>query len=158
MQSGAVEGMNESYEALQQVRSLRAQLKDRSGKAKGAVAESIAALDKQVGELEGATQSAFFGLPASGKQPENFSTLNQHFNTLLGVADSADAAPTTQANAAYKELEDALDALAARWKKMQQNDIPAMNVLLKKAGLAEVDANKPPTAAPDSDAEGDDEP
>jgi photosystem II stability/assembly factor-like uncharacterized protein len=158
VQSGAVEGMNESYEALQQVRSLRAQLKDRSSKAKGAVAESIAALDKQVGELEGATQSAFFGLPASGRQPENFSTLNQHFSTLLGVADSADAAPTTQANAVYKELEDALDALVARWKKMQQSDIPAMNVSLKKAGLAEVDANKPPAAAPDSDAEGDDEP
>src|SRR5260370_5456871 len=101
MEAGAVEGMNESYEALRQVQSLRAQIKDRAGKAKGALADSISALEKQAAELEGASQSAFFGLPSSGKQPENFSTLNQHFAALLAVADSADAAPTTQASAAY---------------------------------------------------------
>jgi photosystem II stability/assembly factor-like uncharacterized protein len=159
MQSGSVEGMNESFEAHSQVRSVRTQLQERSTKAgKGAVTDAIAALDKQAGELEGATQGNFFGLPLGGKQPENFSTLNQHFGGILGVADSADAAPTTQATTVYKELEDALKNLVSRWTKIRQQDIPALNRELQKAGLPPVDPNKAPSGAPSADADGDDEP
>jgi photosystem II stability/assembly factor-like uncharacterized protein len=159
MQTGAVEGMNESYEALEQVQSVRAQLKERAGKAaKGPLAGLIAALDKQAVELEGVAQTSFFGTPTSGKQPENFSTLNQHFHALLTVADSADAAPTSQATAVYQELEDALDKLITRWKKNLQRDIPALNAALKKARLAEIDPHKPPVTPPSAEAGDDDEP
>jgi photosystem II stability/assembly factor-like uncharacterized protein len=159
MQAGSVEGMNESYEALAQVQSVRAQLKDRAGKgAKAPVAGLIAALDKDATELEGAAQTSFYGTPASGKEPENFSTLNQHFGGLLTVSDSADAAPTTQATAAYRELEEALDKLLGRWRKNLQADIPALNAALKKAGLAAIDPNKPPEKAPSAEAGDDDEP
>ncbi len=158
MQAGSIEGMNASYAALAQVRSLRAQLKDRAAKAgKGGAADSLAALDKQAAELEGAAQTAFFGLPSSGKQSATFSTLNQHFNTLLSVADSADATPTTQATAVYEELRKALDDLTSRWKKMKESDVPSVNALLKKAKLPELDLSKPPEDPPSAE-EGDDEP
>jgi photosystem II stability/assembly factor-like uncharacterized protein len=158
VQAGAVEGMNESYRALGQVRSLRAQLKERAAKAgKGGAADSIAALDKRAAELDGAAQADFFGLPPSGKQPENFSTLNQHFGAILEVADSADAAPTTQATAVYGELRAALKDLTARWKKMKENDVPGVNAALRKAGLPELDLSKPSEASPAAD-EGDNEP
>ncbi|HET8922104.1 MAG TPA: hypothetical protein VFN26_03805 [Candidatus Acidoferrum sp.] len=158
-QSGSVEGMNESFEALTQVRSVRGQLKEHAAKAvKGTMADAIAALDKQAAELEGATQSNFFGLPPGAKQPENFSTLNQHFGGILTVADSADAVPTTQATAVYKELEDTLEKLLSRWTKIRQQDIPALNIELKKAGFALVDPNKAPSATTSTDVEGDDEP
>jgi len=153
--------MNESYEALRQVQSLRAQLKDRAekaDKAKAALADALTALDHQSAELEGAAQSAFFGLPASGKQPENFSTLNQHFAALLAVADSADAAPTTQASAVYLELEDALEKLVDRWKKIQHTDLPGLNSSLKKVHLPEVDPNQALAAAPSDDADDGDTP
>ncbi|HET9993992.1 MAG TPA: hypothetical protein VFQ18_01180 [Candidatus Acidoferrum sp.] len=159
MQSGSVEGMNASFEALAQVQSVRAQLKERAAKAgKGTAVDAIAALDRQAAELEGGTQSSFFGLPPSGKRPENFSTLNQHFGGILGVADSADAAPTTQTTAAYKELEDALQKLLSQWTKIRQQEIPALNVELKKVGLSSVDPNKASDRAPSADADGDDEP
>jgi photosystem II stability/assembly factor-like uncharacterized protein len=159
MQSGAVEGMKESFESLIQIKSVRAQLKERTGKAgKGAAAEAVAAIDKQAAEMEGAAQSSFFGLAPGAKQPENFSTMNQHFNAILTVADSADAAPTTQATAVFKELEDALEKLMARWTKIRQQDIPALNAELKKAELAPVDPNKTPDALPSDDSDGDDEP
>ncbi len=155
----AVHGMNQSYEALAQVQSLRAQLKDRASKAaKGRVTDAIAALDKQAAELEGAAQTTFFGQPSSGKQPETFSTLNQHFGALLAVADSADAAPTTQATAVYAELQDALDNLAGRWKNILQTDLPALNSSLKKARLAEIDPNKPPETPPSAESGDDDAP
>jgi hypothetical protein len=159
MQSGAVEGMNESYEMLTQVKTVRAQLKERAAKAgKGALADAVSALDKQASELEGAAQSSFFGLPPGAKQTENFSTSNQHFGNILAVADTADAAPTTQAAAVYKELEDALEKLVSRWTEIRQQDIPALNADLKKAGLTAVDPNKSPEAVPSADVDGDDEP
>jgi ABC-type phosphate transport system auxiliary subunit len=159
MESGSVEGMNKSFEALSQVQSVRAQLKERTAKAgKGALADAIAALDKQAAELEGAAQSNFYGLPPGAKQPENFSSLNQHFGGILAVADSADAAPTTQATAVFKELEEDIEKLVARWTKIRQQDIAALNVELKKAGLTPVDPNKTPDATPSADADGDDEP
>jgi hypothetical protein len=138
---------------------VRAQLKERSAKAgKSALADAIAVLDKQAGEMEGAAQSNFFGLPPGAKQPENFSSLNQHFGGLLAVADSADVAPTTQATGVYKEFEEALEKLVAKWTKVRQQDIPALNAELTKAGLAPIDPNKSPDAAPSSNADGDDEP
>src|SRR5712692_9661377 len=159
MQMESAGGMNESFDALSQVRSVRAQLKERAAKAgKGALADAVTALDKQAAELEGAAQSNFFGLPPGAKQPENFSSLNQHFGGILGVADSADAAPTTQATAVYKELEEALAKLVARWTKIRQQDIPALNAELKKAGLPAIDPNKSPDAAPAADADADDLP
>jgi photosystem II stability/assembly factor-like uncharacterized protein len=159
MEAGSVEGMNRSFQALAQVQSVRSQLKERAAKTgQSALADAIVALDKQAAQLQGAAQSGFFGLAPGAKQPENFSTLNQHFGALLAVADSADAAPTTQATAAFKELEDALENLNSRWTKIRQQDIASLNTELKKAGLAPVDANKEPDAAPTEDADGDDEP
>jgi hypothetical protein len=84
--------------------------------------------------------------------------LNQHFGGILAVADSADAAPTTQATAVYKELEEALEKLLARWAKIRQLDVAALNAELKKAGFAPVDPNKTPDATPSADTDGDDEP
>ena len=159
METGSVTGMNESFAALSRVKSVRSQLKDPLAKSgKGAVADSLAALDKKCAELEGAAQSSFFGLPPGTKPPENFSTLNQHFGGILAVADSADAAPTTQATAFYKELQAALQDLTGRWTKIREQDIPALNMELKKAGLVPVDPNKALDAAPSADADGDDEP
>jgi photosystem II stability/assembly factor-like uncharacterized protein len=128
MQMGCVKGMNDSYAALQQVRALREQLKARAEKAgKGKLADSIAALDKQAAELEGGTRDAFSGLPPAGKPPENLSTIHQHFSGLLGVADSADAAPTTQAAALYMELQGALKSLLARWDELKSKSATALS-------------------------------
>ena len=159
MESGSVEGMNQSYESLMQVRSVRAQLKELSPKTgKGKLADSIAALDKKAAELEGAAQSSFYGVPPNGKPLENLSTLNQHFSGLLGVADSADAAPTTQAEVLYKELKESLEGLLSQWKKIREQDVPALNAGLKKTGLTSVDPSKAPATPPSADAKGDDEP
>jgi len=159
MEWGSMAGMNTTYQVLSYVQSLRAQLKDRAKKSGNSrVSEKIAALDKTLAEMEGTSQSSFFGLPPGGKQPENLSTLNQHFGGILAVADSADAAPTTQADAVFKELEDALRRLAKRWTDIRDYEVVALNAELTKAGLALVDVHKPPDTAPSADADGDDEP
>jgi photosystem II stability/assembly factor-like uncharacterized protein len=158
MEVGAVEGMDESYEALEQVKSVRAQLKDLTPKARGVLVEAIAALDQQGAELEGETRSGFFGLPPQGRQPENFSSLNQHFAAILAVADSADAAPTTQATAAYQELDEEATKLRKRWSVLREREILNLNKDLKKAGLAEIDPKKKMAEKPGGAAEDDDQP
>jgi photosystem II stability/assembly factor-like uncharacterized protein len=159
MESGSMAGMNTSYQVLSYVQSLRAQLKDRAQKAgSSAVTEKIAALDKNLAEMEGASQSSFFGLPPAGKQPENLSTLNQHFGGILAVADSADVAPTTQAAAVYKELVEALRRLFIHWTGIRDFEVVALNAELTKAGLAPVDARKAAETVPSADSDGDDEP
>lgn len=160
MQMGAVEGMDESYEALEQVKSVRDQIKELVPKVgvKNKLANDLAALDKQCVELEGATQRSFFGVPPTAKQPENLSTLNQHFAAILAIADSADAAPTTQAAAAYKELEESADVLRKRWSVLREREILDLNSELKAAGLPPIDAKKPLAEKLGGASEGDDEP
>jgi photosystem II stability/assembly factor-like uncharacterized protein len=159
MQSGAVEGMNESFAALAQVHSVRAQLKDRAAKAgKGPLGDAITALDKKAAILEGGAETSFFGLPSSGKQHENLSTLNQHFAGILAVSDTADAAPTTQATFVYQELESALENILSRWMMMEKQDLSALNTSLMRANLPSVDPMLPPKEAPSADSDGDDEP
>jgi photosystem II stability/assembly factor-like uncharacterized protein len=158
MESGAVQGMNETYEALAQVKSVRVQLKELTPKTNAKLADSLAALDKKCAQLEGATQSGFFGLPPSGKQPENFSTLNQHFSSMLGTADSGDVAPTTQATAAFAELQQSASDLHKRWSDSLEREVPELNKDLKKAHLAEIDPKKALAEKLGGAADGDDEP
>ncbi len=115
MESEAVAGMDDSYESLEQVQSVRAQLKELTPKVHGNTATEFVALDRLCADLEGATQASFFGTPPTGEQPENLSSLNQHYSAILAVADSADVAPTTQANAAFQELENESIRLRKQW-------------------------------------------
>ncbi len=160
MEMGAVEGMDGSYLALAQVKSVREQIKALGAQAavKEKLAKEMAALDSQCAELEGSKQQIFFGLPANGRQPENLSTLNQHFSAILAVADSADAAPTTQTTAAYQELQESSSALSRRWSVIREKDIPDLNGRLKAAGLPPIDPSKPLAEELGGASDGDDEP
>jgi len=160
MELGAVEGMDESYEALEQVKSVRGQLKDLTPKVQGQgkLPEHIASLDKECAELEGATGSAFYGAPPNAKPLENLSTLNQHYSAILAVADSADAAPTTQAVAAARELDEQAAALRKKWSVLREREILDLNKELNKAGLPSLDPKKPLAAPLGGASDGDDEP
>jgi hypothetical protein len=159
METGAVRGMNESFKSLAQVRSVSEQLAELSTNGVNSpLSDSLATVQKKVAELEGSAESSFFGLPPTGKGPENFSTLNQHFGNLLAVADSADSAPTSQAQKAYREEMEALKNLEAQWTAMRSQDIPQLNSGLVKAGKPSIDPDKPASAKIGNDSDGDDEP
>jgi len=159
MESASVIGMNDTFAALSQLQSVRGQIKERMAQAgKSPLADSLAALDQRLAQLEGTAESNFAGLPPSGKQPENFATAHQHFAAMLRVADSYDGAPTTQAIATFKLLEDDTQQLFNTWKNVKEKDLANVNADLAKSGQPPIDANKPPSAAPSSDDDGDDEP
>jgi hypothetical protein len=159
METGAVRSMNESFKSLEQVRSVSEQLAERSsGTENSSLSVPLSAVKKKLAELEGSAESSFFGLPPTGKRPENFSTLNQHFANLLAVADSADSAPTSQAQSAYREEVEALQTLQTQWTAIRNQDIPRLNSELVKAGKRPVDPDKPVSSKAANDSDGDDEP
>jgi len=160
METGAVEGMNGTYELLEQVKSVRTQIGELSGKASNQkeLAKHLEALDQQCAELEGATQNPFWSTPPTGKPPESLSTLHQHFAGMLAVADSADLAPTVQAQAEFLEFEESETALRKKWSAFREKEILDMNMELKKAGLPAIDPKKPLTEELGSSSDSDDEP
>jgi photosystem II stability/assembly factor-like uncharacterized protein len=159
METGAVRGMNESFKSLAQVKSVGEQLAELTTSAGNSpLSASLSAVAKKVAELEGGAESSFFGVPASGKRPENFSTLNQHFGNLLAVADSADSAPTAQAQSAYHEEVAALQRLETQWTAIRNQDIAQLNTELVQAGKKPINPDNPASAPAASDGEGDDEP
>jgi hypothetical protein len=159
MQRDAAQGMTESFDALSEIQSTRAQIKSVTGKVSAPDTKvKLADFDKKAAALEGAAVPGFSGIPLTGKQPENFSTLNQRLGRVLAIADAADAAPTTQTEAVAKELETALREEVARWREMKHVDLASLNERLEQDKAGKIDPEVRTGEAPREDADGDDEP
>jgi photosystem II stability/assembly factor-like uncharacterized protein len=158
LESAAVSGMNETYLVLTQVQSVRAQIKQTAPKVKGKLVDSLESLDKQCASLAGGTVSTFFGTPPSGKQHENLSSLNQHFAQLLAVADSGDAAPTTQATQVFADLSQQFAELTAQWSELKNASLVQINRELDKSKLPRLDPTKPSDQEITGGGDSDDEP
>ncbi|MGB9203137.1 MAG: glycoside hydrolase [Terriglobales bacterium] len=139
--------LHDDYEALQQVRSVRAQLRPLSDHA--LVARAVAAFDARAAAIEG-EEGGYGTSYLSTPEGRSLARLNSGFNTLVSALDTADAAPTTQQTATFVELEKALEQQLSAWEQLKSKDIPELNHELKKAGLPEIDLQKPIPGAADS--------
>ncbi len=133
------EALHRDYEALQHVRSLRAQLKALAG---NAVAKAAAELEAKAASLEG-DEGGHGTLYLDSPEGRSLSRLNSGFNTLVSALDTADAAPTTQQVAMFGELDKALEEQLSAWAQLKTKDIPALNEQLKKVGQPPIDLQKP---------------
>jgi hypothetical protein len=125
--------MHRDYRALQQVRSMRHQLQAAKGRAPaGPIPEAIAGLDKKLDELEGQQEGATFLSTPKGR---SLARLNGGLTTLLETVGSADAAPTEAQLTTFADVKNALDQQLAGWEKIRKEDIPALNLKFKQAGL-----------------------
>jgi photosystem II stability/assembly factor-like uncharacterized protein len=132
--------LHKDYEALQQVRSLRSQLKSLSGQA--AVKQNAAGLEAKAAAIEGGAGgygTHYLSTPAG----RSLSRLNSGLNAVVSALDTADAAPTTQQAAMFAELEKALNEQLSAWGEIKSKDIPALNEQLKKEGLPAVSLQEP---------------
>jgi hypothetical protein len=136
--------LHKDYEAVQQVRSLRAQLKSLSGHA--AIAKAAAELEAKAAPIEG-EEGGYGTRYLSTPEGRSLARLNGGLNALVSALDTADAAPTTQQVAMFGELDKALDEQLSAWAQLRAKDIPALNDQLKKAGLPPIDLQKPVSGA-----------
>ena len=135
------EALHKDYEALQQVRGVRAQLKSLLGSSPDAIKKSAAELDAKAASIAGG-EGGYGARYLSTPEGRTLSRLNSGFGAVLGGLDTADAAPTTQQVAIYGELEKALAEQVSAWDQIKAKDIPGLNEQLKKAGLPVIDLQK----------------
>jgi hypothetical protein len=120
--------------AVTDVRSVLDQLHQIESQAKGALADSIKALDQKVRiTLHGPTP------PVAGLPPEpNLTRESAAVGMLYGAIGQADAAPTTPQLNAVEETERELSTVMKRWEEIKKSDVPALDRGLKKANLPEI--------------------
>jgi len=146
------DALHKDYEALQQVRSLRAQIKwllrDQhetsmaSSTALDPAAKIAAEIEAKAAAIEGGG-GGFGARFLSTPEGRTLSRLNGGFGALVSALDTADAAPTTQQVEMFDELNKALTEQLSAWAELKSKDIPALNEQLKKAGLPAIDLEKP---------------
>jgi photosystem II stability/assembly factor-like uncharacterized protein len=136
LESKITDLMHRDCEALQQVRALRSQLKElEHGTTQGSAGRALSLLDKKTSELEGdeGGDGAHFLSTPEGR---SLVRLNAGLYTLLQNVDTADTAPTTAAAATVNDVDQALSEQLAHWNEMKSKDIPALNALLRQAGMS----------------------
>jgi photosystem II stability/assembly factor-like uncharacterized protein len=141
----AYEGMRQTRQALNQIRTLRARIKELQERAgQGPVVEALTTLDRKAAALAGAGQdSGRRGRRRiSGSEEESLGRLGDELGRLLETLQEADAAPTTQVVAACSQTQQRLAGLLARWAELKSKDVKTLNDQLRQANL--------PTLAPDS--------
>ncbi len=150
--------LHNDYEAVQQVRRLRSQLKGLEGgeyvssaassSAFAAAAKTARELDAKAASLEG-EEGDYRTTYLSTPEGRSLTRLNGGLNAFVSALDTADAAPTTQQAAMFGEMEKALEEQLSAWAQLKSKDIPELNDQLKKAGQPPIDLRKPVAGAAD---------
>ena len=130
-----------SSEAIKKIRGLQAEISGlraqlqllKEGAGQTAVRAAVESLDRKAAALDGATGGAGRA-GGSGGEP-SLARLATEFNTIMGIAEGADAAPTTQAVAAYNQTRKSLDDLLARWSEIKTREVSDLNEKLRQANL-----------------------
>jgi photosystem II stability/assembly factor-like uncharacterized protein len=134
----------EANSAVVAVRRVRTEIDDRIEKAKHAERDSTrkpltTALENLRQKLTVVEESVYQVKNQSGQDPLNFPIkLNNKIAHLSDVIESADAKPTDQTYAAYKELSDELQKQIDSLDSAMTKDVPAINTELQRKKIAPV--------------------
>jgi photosystem II stability/assembly factor-like uncharacterized protein len=110
-----------------------ASLRSRAGMPE-ATAKQIDAFNQKLQELAGAANRR----PGS---PLSLLVLTRA-QTLFGIIQEADVAPSTQVAAAVADIQRDASSLIERWRAIESQDIPALNRQLQDAGVPKVEAKE----------------
>lgn len=134
----AYKGMAQTYAAAEEIRKLRAQIKqaiDRAGN--GQLAEALTALDKKAATIggEGRGSGGSPGLPGGtiDLRETNLTRLNGGFSSLLEDLQSADRPPTLPMISAGAAMQRELTKLITSWSDLRTRDVPVINAQLRQA-------------------------
>ncbi len=131
----AYQGMQQSFDALSQVKKLRDQIKIRRTHAgPGALTDALIALDQKAAAVSGEGR-AEAGPGAAIDSGGNLTRSNGALTSLLELLQAADVAPTSQAVTASGELQQTLKNVLMRWTDLKDKDVKSINELLRQANL-----------------------
>jgi len=135
--------------ALQQTAELQKQLRVRMKEAseKSDVTKTLDDLNQKLEIMiasDGDGGFGVYGLAFPRKEPESLTKVASALNGLLGIVESADAAPTTDAITAQEKWDKAAEETLARWADFQNKDLANANAVLQKANLKPVATTEMP--------------
>ncbi len=132
------DGIVSAQNALQRVRSIRGQIRERQKSAANtALTNDLASLDRTAAAVEGEGGGNEFG-PPRRVEVESLNSISASMRSLLGVLQGADVEPATQTVAAVEDRRRALAGVMERWTAFVA-DVGAMNAKLKSASLPAID-------------------
>jgi photosystem II stability/assembly factor-like uncharacterized protein len=126
--------------AMQQIAELRKQIEARKKEA-GEKTEAVKALEELNQKLEALTETegeggfGLYGLALPGKEHEGLPKVASALSGLAAIVESADVAPTSDANAASEKWDKAAEEALARWTEFQRDELTSVNGVLQKAAL-----------------------
>ena len=138
---------------LLQARQLRSQVHGNA-----ALDAALDALIQKAEDIAGAPQAPYGSVPSKApKEQPDLTSLSAKFAHIFSAVNDGDAAPTTEAMQALVAAQTDLAAVVAKWTAVIANDLTAVNIELKKTGLAPIaiSSQGPATAeehSQDSDA------
>ena len=153
--------ISQANEAVLLIRGVRAQISPALQKTNDAATRRAGEqLDAKLAAIEGRIYQV---RNQSSQDPLNFPImLNDKLAGVASVVEAADAAPTTQDYATFADLSKQLDAELASLNQALGNDLPPLNVLLERQGIAPIEKRALPaveqgTSARNDDADDEDE-
>jgi hypothetical protein len=127
-------------ETVLRIRRIKADIADRSAKAKTPTVTSAA--DRLISALTDIEGHLYQYKNRSTKDPLNFPPqLNNKFGSLLQVVDSGDAPPTDASYAVFEELSAKLSEQLTALDKLLGRDLAALNTALTAASLPAIPPN-----------------
>jgi hypothetical protein len=140
--------VTEANDAVKTSRWVKYELDDRQGKITGAAARQLATRAKTLADAISAAEAEIYQVRnQSNQDPLNYPIkLNNKIAALNGNVASAPFKPTKQAYDVFTELSGKLQIELERMNKAIAEQLPAINDILRRAGLApiEVKAEDPP--------------
>jgi hypothetical protein len=130
---------SQANDGVKTIRSVRSQVEDREKKLSGSALTQFRALTQpMLVELSSVEDSLYQTKNRSGQDPLNYPIrLNNKIAALAGVAGSAEARPTDQTVAVFKDLSAQLDVQLGRMQRAL-GALPKINAVLKSAGQPEI--------------------
>ena len=130
--------LSETHQAILDIRAAKEQLTAGSARWKDqaaakALIEAATELEKKLTAIEA---ELYQTKNRSNQDPLNYPIkLNNKLAALLGVVQSADAAPTEQSKMLYEELATAINAQLAKLAVIRRDEFPAFNKRVREADL-----------------------
>lgn len=124
--------VSEANETVLLIRDLKAQTAAASAKVDPALQRSLATFDRQVSDIEGRLYQV---RNRSRQDPLNYPImLNDRLAGLIGAIESAEARPTDQSEAVFRQLSATLDREVAELERLLAAELPGLNARLRQAG------------------------
>jgi photosystem II stability/assembly factor-like uncharacterized protein len=135
---------NEVQKAIKNIRTVRGQINDFSSRLGKEMPKDVKQLADSINKQMTAVEETLYQTKAkSGQDVLNYPIkLNDKLGGIFNIANSGNMAPSSQVKEAYAEIASQCDAALAKLKKVFDQDVPALNEMIRQKTLPVIGVKK----------------